>query len=241
MARLHVGLPALRGDLGKFSSRFDMVELRPVDTSLPRPGTLKKWRAATPPTFVFSVVLPRDVGSLEPGEALDKALQASLSVATTLEARCVVLQTPASIRPTALNKKRLAAVLERVPKEGVVRCWEPLGMWEREDIIATARALGVVPVLDAASEAPPSGSVVYTRLRALGKTAAMSAAAMEKIADKLRSRREVYVIVERATEAARVRTALNEALARKQQVKRVAPVVIRPATAPQLVAEDEEQ
>ena len=240
MARLLVGLPALRGDLGKYSGRFDMVELRPVDTSLPRPGTLRKWRAATPPTFVFSIVLPRDVGSLEPGEALDKALEISLSVARTLEARCVVLQTPASIRPTATNKKRLAAVLNRVPKEGVVRCWEPLGMWEREDILATARDLGVVPVLDVASEAPPSGSVVYTRLRALGKTSAMSAAAMEKIADRLRSRREVYVVVERASEATRVRTALTEALARKQ-VPRAAPVVIRPASSPQLVADDEEQ
>jgi uncharacterized protein YecE (DUF72 family) len=217
-----------------------MVELHPVDTSLPRAGGLRKWRAATPPTFVFSVVLPRDVGALEPGDALEKALAASLSVATTLEARCIVLQTPASIRPTGTNKKRLAALLDRIPKEGVVRCWEPLGMWEREDILATARDLGVVPVLDVASEAPPSGSVVYTRLRALGKTSAMSAAAMEKIADRLRSRREVYVVVERASEATRVRTALTEALARKQ-VPRAAPVVIRPASSPQLVADDEEQ
>ncbi len=240
MARLLVGLPALRGDLGKYSSRFDMVELHPVDTSLPRAGGLRKWRAATPPTFVFSVVLPRDVGALEPGDALEKALAASLSVATTLEARCIVLQTPASIRPTGTNKKRLAALLDRIPKEGVVRCWEPLGMWEREDILATARDLGVVPVLDVASEAPPSGSVVYTRLRALGKTSAMSAAAMEKIADRLRNRREVYVVVERAPEATRVRTALNEALARKP-VRRAAPAVIRPASSPQLVADDEEQ
>lgn len=240
MARLLVGLPALRGDLGKYSSRFDMVELHPVDTSLPRSTALRKWRAATPPTFVFSIVLPRVVGALEPGETLDKALEISLGVARTLEARCIVLQTPASIRPTAANKKRLLAVLNRVPKEGVVRCWEPLGMWEREDILATARDLGVVPVLDVASEAPPSGSVVYTRLRALGKTSAMSAATMEKIADRLRSRREVYVVVERASEAARVRTALAEALARKQ-VPRAAPVVIRPAGSPQLVADDEEQ
>lgn len=240
MARLLVGLPALRGDLGKYSSRFDMVELHPVDTSLPRSTALRKWRAATPPTFVFSIVLPRVVGALEPGETLDKALEISLGVARTLEARCIVLQTPASIRPTAANKKRLAAVLNRVPKEGVVRCWEPLGMWEREDILATARDLGVVPVLDVASEAPPSGSVVYTRLRALGKTSAMSAATMEKIADRLLRRREVYVVVERASEAARVRTALAEALARKQ-VPRAASVVIRPAGSPQLVADDEEQ
>ena len=58
MARLLVGLPALRGDIQKYKQRFDLVELRPVDTSLPRVTTLRKWRKSVPPGFVFSVVLP---------------------------------------------------------------------------------------------------------------------------------------------------------------------------------------
>ena len=70
MARLLVGLPALRGDLGKYTSRFDLVELRPVDTSLPRLKTLRKWRASAPPSFAFSVVLPHLVSELAPGKGL---------------------------------------------------------------------------------------------------------------------------------------------------------------------------
>jgi uncharacterized protein YecE (DUF72 family) len=240
MARLFVGLPALQGDLKKYQSRFDLCELHPVDTSLPRPTTLRKWRELVPPAFAFSIVLPRVVGELAPGKELDAALDAALNVAKVLEARCVVLPTPASVRPTAANRKRLAAVLDRVPREGTVRCWEPMGIWEREDILDTARGLGVVPVLDAAREAAAPGPVAYTRLRALGKSAALSAATLERIADRLRGRREVFVVVEGAREASRVKVALGEAL-EKQRASRAAPMVIRPKSPGQLIAEDEEQ
>jgi uncharacterized protein YecE (DUF72 family) len=240
MARLFVGLPALRGDLQKYKARFDLLELRPVDTSLPRLNVLRRWRASTPPAFAFSVVLPRVISALAPGAELDDALATSLAVARTVEARCIVLQTPATIRPTAANRKRLAAVFERIPREGVVRCWEPQGMWEREDILETARALEVVPVLDVSREAAPGGVIVYTRLRALGKTSTIGAAVIDRMAERLRSRREVFIVVESASDAGRVKVALGEALAKKP-ARRTAPTVIRPSGSPLLIAEDEEQ
>ncbi|WP_437668599.1 DUF72 domain-containing protein [Sorangium sp. So ce131] len=241
MARLLVGLPSLQGDLQKYKQRFDMVELRPVDASLPRATTLRKWRKAVPPGFVFSVVLPRVVGELAAGGELDEALATSLEVAAVLEARCVVLQTPASLRPTATNRKKLAALFERLPAEGVVRCWEPAGIWERDDIIATARAAKVIPVLDVARDTPPPGPIVYSRLRALGKSSSMSAAALERVAERLRGRREVFVVVE-GDRAAQIKASLAALLARKPD-RSTASAVVRP-TMPMpntLVAEDEEQ
>ncbi|AUX23649.1 hypothetical protein SOCEGT47_041770 [Sorangium cellulosum] len=241
MARLLVGLPSLQGELQKYKQRFDLVELRPLDTSLPRVSTLRKWRKAVPPGFVFSVVLPRVVGELAAGSALDEALATSLEVAAVLEARCIVLQTPASLRPTASNRKKLAALFERLPAEGVVRCWEPSGIWEREDILATARTAKALPVLDVARDAPPPGPIVYTRLRALGRSAAMGAAALERIADRLRGRREVFLIVE-GNRALQIKGSLAAALARKPD-RSTASAVVRPAMpmANTLVAEDEEQ
>src|SRR5262245_47868418 len=138
MARLLVGLPALVGDIEKYVKRFDMVELRPVDTSIPRASTLRSWRKVVPPGFVFSVVLPRIVGELTAGKEADAALATALDVATQVEARALVLSTPASVRPTAPNKKRLTAMLERLPREGVVVCWEATGIWEAEEILAVA-------------------------------------------------------------------------------------------------------
>jgi uncharacterized protein YecE (DUF72 family) len=247
MARLLVGLPALQGDLEKYASRFEVVELRldgggagKPPGAAPKPATLRKWRKAVPPSFVFSVVLPREVGALTPGPALDAALASSLEAAAALEARCVLLQTPPEVRPTAGNKRRLAALFERIPREGTIRCWEPLGLWEREEAIAAARTLGVVPVLDVAHEVPGPGPILYTRLRALGKSAALGAAAVERVAERLRKRREAFVIVEGpAGEAQRIKAALAAALAKKPS-RALGITVVRPATST-LVAEDEEQ
>ncbi|MFT3771327.1 MAG: DUF72 domain-containing protein [Minicystis sp.] len=239
MARLLVGLPAPQGDLAKYATRFDMVEVRPVDTPIPKPGTLRKWRKSVPPAFAFSVVLPRVVGDLSPGAALDEALTASLEVAASLEARCVVLSTPPEVRPTATNRKRIASIFERIPADGTVRCWEPAGIWEREDVLAAAKAMGVIPVFDAAREALGPGPIAYTRLRALGKSAALGQATIDRIADRLRRRRESFVVVEGPREAQRVKQALVAALAKKP-ARAAGVTVVRPATST-LVAEDEEQ
>ena len=240
MARLLVGLPALQGDLEKYASRFDIVEVRPGDGSMPKTGTLRKWRKAVPPSFVFSVVLPRAVCELTPSPALDAALAGALEAAAALEARCVVLQTPATVRPTAANKRRLGAIFERIPREGTVRCWEPAGIWERDEVLAAARSLGVIPVFDIAHEVPGTGPILYTRLRALGRSAALGAAAVERIAERLRRRREAFVVVEGpAAEATRIKAALAAALATKP-TRATGATVVRPGSST-LIAEDEEQ
>ncbi|WP_245678527.1 DUF72 domain-containing protein [Chondromyces crocatus] len=217
-----------------------MVEIRPVDTSVPRPPTLRRWRKAASPTFVFSVILPRIVGSLETGEAVDTALADTLQVASTLEARCIVLQTPPDVRPTAANRKKIAALFARIPPEGVVRCWEASGVWEQDDVIATARAAGVLPVFDAARDDLPSGPIVYTRLRALGKSASLSETSLQRVADALRGRRESFVIVE-GRGGVRTRQALLTATARSRAEPGDA-ATVRPVIMPMpLKAEDEEQ
>jgi hypothetical protein len=143
------------------------------------------------------------------------------------------------VRPTSANKKRLAALFERIPREGTVRCWEPTGLWEREEVLATARALGVLPVFDVARESPGAGPIVYTRLRALGKTAVLSAATVERIAERLRRRREVFMVVEGGAEAGRLKQALAHELAKKP-LRSSGVTVVRPGVST-LVAEDEEQ
>lgn len=240
MTALHIGLPALRGTIENYKSRFDLVELRPVDTSLPKLPMLRRWRAGTPAPFVFSVVLPRVVSELATTEQAESALATSLEVARVLEARCIVLQTPSSVRPTAANRKRIASVIARLPAEGVVRCWEPQGIWERADTIALAKEMGAVAVLDAAAEQPPPGPVVYTRLRALGKTASLSASLVERLAERLRQRREAYIVVEQAADARRIRASLTEALSQRAPSRPVS-LVVRPSSSAILVAEDEEQ
>jgi uncharacterized protein YecE (DUF72 family) len=243
MTRLHVGLNALPGDIKKYQADLDLVELHPVDASLPVTVGLRRWRKATAPTFVFSVVLPRVVGELGAGKAVDDGLAKSLEVATVLEARCIVLQTPSDIRPTSANRKKIAALFTRIPPEGTLRFWEPHGMWEREDVIDTARSAGVLPVFDAAREEPASGQVLYTRLRALGAQTTPSASTIERVAKRLQGRREVFVVLEGSRGAAlRVKSSLVAALARQSAARDsgIVPPVTTHLPRP-LVAEDEEQ
>ena len=67
MSRVLIGLPRVVGKLEKYASKYDMVEVTPVDTPLPK--KLAQWRERVSPAFAFSVVLPKAVAALEPGAA----------------------------------------------------------------------------------------------------------------------------------------------------------------------------
>ncbi|MFO0591014.1 MAG: DUF72 domain-containing protein [Polyangiaceae bacterium] len=238
MARILVGLAALTGDIRKVVDRFDLVEVRKSAGAWPREATLRRWRKDAKPAFVFAVVIPPEVATLADDVEAKESLAETLRVAAALEARVILLQTPADVRPTTANKKRIAAFFEKIPAEGTVRCWEPAGVWEPADVIATARAAKVLPVLDAAQEELPPGPIVFTRLRALGKAAA-SPRTIARLTSAVRGRREAFVVVEDPKEAAAVRAALPSSVAKVRSASS-GPIIVRPSVAP-LVAEDEEQ
>jgi uncharacterized protein YecE (DUF72 family) len=231
-------LSTLEGDIERYAAKYDLLELRPGEGSLPKPATLKAWRRKVPPAFVFSVVLPKVVGELKPSPALDEALAQALGVARDVEARCLVIATPPSITPTELNKKRLSALVASIPHDAVTLAWEPRGIWEVEEAVHTADKLGVVLVVDAAREPAPEGATAYFRLRGLGESTRLSPAAIDKVAKALASRREAYVVVE-SSGPLQVAEALRKKAARRSASGKSGGVVLKPRTT--LHAEDEEQ
>jgi uncharacterized protein YecE (DUF72 family) len=238
MARPHVGLAALEGDLERYAEKYDLLELRPGDSAGPKPATLRAWRRKVPPSFVFSVVLPKPVSELKPSTALDEALEHALGVAREVEARCLVIATPPSITPTDLNRKRLTALVERIPHDAVTLAWEPRGIWEIDDAVELAEKLDLVLVVDAAREPAPKGAIAYFRLRGLGEATRLSPAVIDKVADELVSRREAYVVIESSGPLA-VAEALRKKAARRVTQPRQGGTVLKPRTT--LHAEDEEQ
>ncbi|HTJ84427.1 MAG TPA: DUF72 domain-containing protein [Polyangiaceae bacterium] len=238
MARVHVGPRYSKGDIGKLSTKFDLLELPLTAGAIPKPATLRSWRRAVGPGFAFSVVLPRSVSDLEMTKAMDAELDQALEVARVIEARCVLLSTSANVRPTAANIAKLARVVERLPKPSVALAWEPHGIWERADVARVAKQLGLLPVVDAAQEPLFPGSLVYTRLRSLGASRDVSARALARLAEQLKGRREVWVVVEHPPSAARVRAELTRET--DQLPAQDGPIVVRP-TPGRLRAEDEEQ
>jgi uncharacterized protein YecE (DUF72 family) len=240
MARCFVGLPQLRGKLTRYAERFDMVEVRPLDTPLPEPSQLARWREQVPPAFAFSVVLPRAVTELVPGPGLEQALGKSLDAARALQARCVILATPATVRPTKPNRERIVELGRRLPEHGHVVGWLPAGMWEIEDVFATAHRAGLLPVMDAARDPLPQGPIAYTRIQTMGQASQLGAASIERIVLQLQGRREAFVVVD-AGAAQKLRAALSDTTERRAP-RRLGSAVFRPGGhAAVLNADDEEQ
>jgi len=238
MARILIGLPALKGKLDKYAKRYGMVELRPVDTPLPHGGKLAAWREQVPPSFAFSVVLPRSVAMLERGREPEEALRAAVDAARQLQARVIVLATPPTVRPTPAHRKRIKALAKKLPSEGHVLAWHAMGMWETEDVMATSNEAGFLPVFDAAQEPLPPGPVAYTRIRSLGHSARLGADRVAIIARQLLGRREAFVVVD-AEIAGAVKAGL-EAAAQAGDARAPVPALFRPGQ-DALLHDDEEQ
>lgn len=213
-----------------------MVELRLDTMASPKPGTLRAWRKAVNPAFTFSVVMPREIGALEGGPKVDRIIKSALKLATVVQARCIVVETPPEVRPTKTNRDKLKALFTKLAVPSVQLCWEPRGLWEPSEIKATAKTLGVVPVLDATRDTLPPGASVYTRVRALGRSG-VSEKAIAHLAEQLHGRRDAWIVVEDRRSAARVKAGISGALS---ELGAATPVVVKPSQG-RLRAEDEEQ
>lgn len=235
MTTVHVGLPSHLGNLARYASHFDLVEVRPVATSIPRLTKLRQWRKDVPPSFVFSVVLPPILGELRaPSAEQDQALKATLEAAEALQARCLVIPTPSVVTPTALNKKRLAALLERLPRDAVMIGWEPRGIWSPDEMDQWSRELNVHLVGDVSQGDAPRGAMLYTRLRGIGANTRFSTGVISRVRSAFHDRREVFVVVE-AEGPKRIADALRLPLDHSERP--ATPTVLRP----QVRADDEEQ
>lgn len=162
MPRVAAGLGALRGPFPRYASLYGALEVRPVDQPIPRSGGLSAWRDAAPKNFVFSVVLPRAVGQL--GDAADAELSRALTAAKALSATWLVIETPATVRPTASARKKLLELAKRL--DGYRLAWSPKGLWERDDILELSAQAAVAPVFDLSRDEPASApsAYLYTRL-----------------------------------------------------------------------------
>jgi uncharacterized protein YecE (DUF72 family) len=197
--RFHIGAKALKTSLGTYAKRFDLLEVKTGATPREPPpslATLRKWRRSVPPHFQFTVVAGPHLSMLKAGAALEQDLGTALSAVDALEARCVLICTPAEVTPSALWRERMAKLVTRFSRDVTQVVWEPRGVWETDDAAVAAKQWGVVLCVDAAREPVPAGPVAYVRLRALGETRSFGPAALEKVVTAIGARRDAYVVLE---------------------------------------------
>lgn len=217
--RVHIGSNELRGDIGAYAKRFDLLEVRGVAAAnlkqAPSAATLRRWRKGAPPSFEFAVVAGPGVGKVKASDALETELEAMLAAAKILESRLLVVPTSPDVTPSKLWRDRFAKLLDRLPRDVSTVVWEPTGLWEHEDAAVQAKAWGVVLSVDPSRDIVPVGTTAFARLRALGGTRSYSTAALEKIAQAIGQRRDAYVVLETAS-------ALKEAKTLRRLVRALA-------------------
>jgi uncharacterized protein YecE (DUF72 family) len=194
--QLYVGQTALRGEITAYARRFSLLELAAEPGALPRRSRLRGWRAETGEHFVFSVRLPSIVGRLEQGSARSEALERALGVAEALEARWLVLCTPAEVTPCEQVRQRLRRLGAELGGGRQRIAWEARGLWEDAQEEAMARELDWVVVRDLRRRPSPPGDVVYTRLLALGSSSRQNEAGLARVAERIASKAEAFVLVE---------------------------------------------
>ena len=191
--QLFVGRNNLEGDIARYASRFNLLELRADASNLPRGARLADWKKRVPADFAFSIVLPRTLGQFE-SSVFD--LGRSLELADTLSARWLLLQTPASVGPSARMRERLSKLFQAVVHPERRIAWESRGVWDDEQIEEFALEQNVHVVRDVSRTEPPPGACVYTRLLALGEGVQVRASTASHVAEALADREEALVVIE---------------------------------------------
>jgi uncharacterized protein YecE (DUF72 family) len=196
--RYHIGARRLESNLASYAKRFDFLEVHMPARTQPAPtiATLKKWRKQVPPHFDFSVVVGPSASELKAGRELDLDLESAMVAADALQARCMLVVTPAQVTPAEVWRDRLAKVVERLKRDATLVAWEARGVWEMEDARRLAHKLDVLLVVDPLRDPAPEGPVLYGRLRALGETRSFGTSALERVVQSIGVRRDAYVVIE---------------------------------------------
>jgi len=130
----------------------------------------KLWRRLKEP-----VPEPRSqYGSFKDTEGVWWAWQVTLEAAKAVDARIIVLQTPASFTPSRENVERAEKFFSKAPREGRTLAWEPRGAWwepEGREILARISTEHDIVIAGdwLRGRLPPSPHrVAYARLHGLG-------------------------------------------------------------------------
>jgi hypothetical protein len=196
MTRAFVGETRLPKNFKRYVRQFSLLELDCEPGTVPGKERLQSTAALAPEGFVFSLVVPSRVATLQAGDDFEKALKSALNVARVLKAQWWVVRTPADVRPTRRSRESLAALAARLKETGMRVAWEPRGVWDDASAGEAADAIGVTLVQDVAREAPRAGSVLYSRLLAFGKGARVGLSLADVIAARMRTYEEAFVVVE---------------------------------------------
>ena len=170
---VRIGLCGFSMAFDEYVREFPVVEVQQTFYEPPRDSTMRRWRAEAPDDFEFTVKAwqlvthpassptyrrlrrslsddeRRDAGFFRRTPIVLDGWRRTLECAAILRATAVLLQCPASFRPTDESIDGLRAFLSSVRRpEGVRLLWEPRGQWPLELVGDLCRELELTHVVD---------------------------------------------------------------------------------------------
>ena len=172
----------------EYVEQFPVVEVQQTFYQPPQVATLRRWRAAAPPGFEFTLKawqlithearsptykrLKRtlteeereECGAFRQTPIVREAWDVTRACAEALDARRVLFQCPASFTPTAENLHRMRAFFSSVERGQMEFLWEPRGGWPDELVRGLCEELRLVHVVDPFVARTVTPSRIYFRL-----------------------------------------------------------------------------
>ena len=191
----------------RYQEVFSLVEINRTFYEIPRISTVARWRKEAPENFEFTVKAHQSIShehKLRLAETM-KAFETMKEICRELEAKILLIQTPASFKPE--NLKTAEEFFRGIERDDLIIVWETRGaLWEkeetREELRMILESLDVPHVTDPFRTLPVySGRVAYLRLHGLGSRMyyyQYSDEELLRLRDTARSleteEREVYVL-----------------------------------------------
>jgi uncharacterized protein YecE (DUF72 family) len=208
---IRVGLCGFTMAFEDYVREYQVVEVQQTFYEPPRDATMRRWRADAPPGFEFTIkawqLVTHDGSSptyrrlrtaLTPDERAQaggfrttpvvlRAWRRTLECAAILRATAILLQCPASFRPTDANVAAMRGFFASVARPpGIRMLWEPRGPWPPALVAELCRELGLVHVVDPFVSASVTPEQTYYRLHGItGARHVYSDAELEQLAAML--------------------------------------------------------
>lgn len=168
------------------------VEIQHTFYQPPLLKTSEKWREQTPPGFEFTLKAWQlitheaksptykrlkkklteeelaDAGYFKPTPIVKEAWEITLASARALSAKTVLLQCPASFKPTGENVENFRRFCSDIDRGGLNLAWEPRGKWPDELVRELCRELDLWHAVDPFEKASVTRGRCYFRLHGRG-------------------------------------------------------------------------
>jgi len=107
-------------------------------------------------------------GFFKPTDEVFSAWREMERITEALKAGVIVFQCPASFRPSEENKQNIQRFFSSIKGKNFYFVWEPQGTWQKDEIMALCRDLGLILCVDPFKAEPLYGEIVYSRLHGKG-------------------------------------------------------------------------